>query len=108
MTNDNTILTVYIGNVDIQDWVLGPGKKTIMPELLSGCEELIYNNKEVVHCIRVESSFGNKRTSFRFDTTTDSVLNSLDKIMEWALNEEEYEMCQRVKNLQEYIHENKI
>jgi hypothetical protein len=30
----------------------------------------------------------------------------LDKILKWALIEEEYEICERVKNLNEYLENN--
>lgn len=103
MTEDKKILTIYIGKTDIYEWTMGKGKNILMPELLVGCEELLYNDLDEVKCLRVEANVRNNQKAFDFSVKSDGVNETLDKIMEWALYNEEYEICERVKNLNEYI-----
>lgn len=103
MEEPKTILTVYIGDTDIYEWTMGVGKTVLMPELLVGCEEVLYNDTDEVKCARVEAIIRGKPKAFDFNVTYDGIEDTLDKIMGWALQEEMYEMCQRVQNLQEYL-----
>ena len=104
MTEEREILVVYIGDEDIQTWTQTVGKSVLMPELLVGCEELLYNDKEdEIVCARVEAVIRGKPKAFDFSVRKTHIEDTLDKILEWALNEEEYEICQRVKNLNEYL-----
>jgi hypothetical protein len=103
MTEDKEILTVYIGDSDIQEWTQNVGKSILMPELLVGCEELLYNDLDEVLCVRVEAIIRKSPKAFDFSVRKTHIEDTLDKIMEWALNEEEYEMCERIKNLNNYL-----
>lgn len=103
MEEPKTILTVYIGDTDIYEWTMGVGKTVLMPELLVGCEEVLYNDTDEVKCARVEAIIRGKPKAFDFNVKYDGIEDTLDKIMSWALQEEMYEMCQRVQNLQEYL-----
>lgn len=108
MDEPKKILTIHIGKNDIYEWTMGVGKDTIMQELLIGCEELLYNKLEEVKCLRVESLVRGKQTAFDFSVKEDGVNDTLEKIMEWALQNEEYEICERVKNLMEFLQNNKF
>jgi len=77
-----------------------------MPELLVGCEEILYSELDEVKCVRVETIIRGKKKAFDFNVRRNHIQDTLDKILEWALDEEEYEMCERVKNLNEYIENN--
>lgn len=99
MDEPKKIFTVHIGKNDIYEWTMGIGKETLMPELLVGCEELLYNDLEEVKCLRVESLIRGKQKAFDFSVKKEGVGDTLDKIMQWALENEEYETCSRVKNL---------
>jgi hypothetical protein len=100
MDEPKKILTVYIGSNDIFEWATDTGKSILMPELLVGCEELLYNDLLQVKCLRVESFVRGEHKAFDFSITRDGYEDTLIKIMEWALENEEYEMCSRVHNLQ--------
>jgi hypothetical protein len=100
MDEPKKILTVYIGSNDIFEWATDTGKSILMPELLIGCEELLYNDLLQVKCLRVESFVRGEHKAFDFSITRDGYEDTLIKIMEWALENEEYEMCSRVHNLQ--------
>lgn len=103
MTEEKRILTIHIGKTDIYEWTMGVGKNTLMPELLVGCEELLYNGLDEVKCVRVEALIRKETKAFDFSVKRENITDTLDKILEWALNEEEYEICERVKNLNEFI-----
>ena len=103
MDQPKKILTVHIGQNDIYEWTMGVGKETLMPELLVGCEELLYNDLDEVMCLRVETVVRGKQKAFDFSVKKDGVSDTLNKIMEWALQNEEYEICSRVQNLNEFL-----
>lgn len=104
MDEPKRIRTCYIGHKDPYEWMLSDeGKSTVMPELLLGCEEILYKDVEEVRCVRIESFVRKKHNAFDFSVNKSDVVETLDKIMEWALTEEEYEICERVKNLHEYL-----
>jgi hypothetical protein len=103
MDEPKKILTVYIGEEDIFQWTMGVGKSILMPELLIGCEELLYNDLDEVKCARIEAVIRGKAKAFDFNVKQDGIEDTLEKIMQWALETEEYEICQRVQNLNEYL-----
>lgn len=100
MDEPKKILTVYIGSNDIFEWATNNGKSILMPELLIGCEELLYNDLNEVKCLRVESFIRGEHMAFDFSIYRDGYEDTLIKIMEWALENEEYEICSRVYDLQ--------
>jgi hypothetical protein len=95
--------TVYIGNDDIQEWLKGEGKHTLMPELLVGYEKLQgyddYDSVDEVHVLRVEAIVRGKQKAFDFYSRIEEKDDSLQKIYEWAIEWEEYEMCERIIHL---------
>lgn len=103
MDEPKAITHIYIGDTDIYEWTMGVGKSILMPELLIGCEELLYNDLDEVTCVRVEALVRGKAKAFDFNVRQVGVEDTLEKIMEWSLSNEEYEMCQRVRNLNEYL-----
>lgn len=103
MEEPKKILTVHIGKNDIFEWTMGKGKEVLMPELLVGCEELLYNDLEESMCLRVETQIRGNQKAFDFSVKKEGVRDTLDKVMEWSLETENYEMCQRVKNLLDYL-----
>ncbi len=107
MDESKKILTVHIGKNDIYEWTMDAGKEILMPELLIGCEELLYNDLTEVLCLRVETLIRGKQKAFDFSVKKEGVTDTLGKIMEWALEVEDYEICIRVKNLLDYIKEKK-
>jgi hypothetical protein len=100
MDEPKNILTIYIGSNDIFEWATDNGRDILMPELMVGCEELIYNDLDEVKCLRVESFVRGKHIAYDFSIFRDGYEDTLNKIMEWALETENYEMCQRVQLLQ--------
>jgi hypothetical protein len=108
MDEPKKVLTVHIGRHDIFEWTMGKGKDILMPELLVGCEELLYNDLDEVHCLRVETEIRGNQKAFDFSVKSEGVYDTLDKIMQWALDNEEYETCSRVRDLLDYINNNQL
>jgi hypothetical protein len=99
------VKTVYIGKTDIYEWTQGVGKNTLMPILLDSCEELIKKKLEKKLAVRIEAEIRGNSKAFDFVIQQEGVEDTLSKILDWALYEEEYEMCQRVQELVEKVNQ---
>lgn len=106
------ILKIDIGDDNVPNW-LNNNKQILIPELLSTAEKIIYDDiKETVPVLKL---IGDKISNF-IKTGKDtknidpSIIIGLDfddidpmlgKSLIWAIEEEEYELCHRIKLLQE-------
>ena len=107
MEEHKEIRTVEIPNdTNIYDWSLGEGKEVIFPELLIGCEELLYHDLEKVYCLKAITYENDRKDPIDFIVRREGVENTLEKIHNWALDNEHYLMCRRVTNLQKVLEEN--
>ena len=93
---------VFIGDQDIYLWMHG-NPQTIWPELVTAAEELLYNDEDEVLALQVENRVKNKRGLFDLFVRKTEVDDTLSKAMVWAEEEEEYELCQRIKNLEDFL-----
>lgn len=103
MKKEETVFTAHIGETDIFEWAQGIGKTILMPVLLKVCEEVIIDKIEERIAARVQFSLKGKPKIYDFIVKYNGVDDTLDKIMGWALEEEEYEMCSTIKKLQETL-----
>ena len=104
MSEPVQILSVHIGETDLYEWLQWEGKSVLMPELLTGLERILYEGDiEELKVLRVEALIRGQQKAFDFYARKWEMEDTLDKIMEWALEDEEYEICERVKILREYI-----
>lgn len=98
------VLTAFIGAQDIYEWVTSEdGRATMFPILMSGVEKTIEEDLEEHHVLRVESLVNYNMQKFNFYVKKEDLSDTLEKIMEWALEEEEYEICARVKKVEEKL-----
>ena len=93
---------IFIGDQDIYLWMHG-NPRTIWPELVTAAEELLYNNENEVLALQVENRINNKRGIFDLFVRKQEVNDTLSKAMVWAIDEEEYELCTRIKNLEDFL-----
>ena len=100
---EEKVFTAYIGEKDPQEWLQGVGKAIIMPILLKVSEEVIEESLEEKHAARVEAQIRGKMKAFDFFVRMEGIEDTLDKVMGWALEEEEYELCGKIKGLQERL-----
>jgi hypothetical protein len=98
-----TVLHVYIGDDDIQSWTQGPGKLVLMPEMFNCCKTVVNDDLEKLQFARVEATIRGKKKAFDFFVEVEGIHDTLEKLMEWALEEEKYEMCAEIKKLEQTL-----
>ena len=76
-----------------------------MPILLKVCKEVIDDELEERIAARVNFSLKGNPKIYDFVVKLDGVDDTLSKIMDWAISEEEYEMCQEIKVIQERLYD---
>ena len=101
---EERVFTAHIGETDIFEWTQGIGKAILMPILFEVCKEVIKEKVEEKIAARVQFSLKGKPKVYDFVVRLDGVEDTLDKIMNWAIEEEEYEMCSQIKNTKERLH----
>ena len=97
----NKIKTIHIGSKDIYDWTMYEGKSILMPILFESSKELIEKDLDSIKSVRVEAIIRNKNKAFDFFVKKEELSDTISKIMDWAIEEEEYEMCNEIKSIQE-------
>lgn len=100
---EDTVLHIYIGEDDIQEWTQGVGKFVLMPAMFESCKQLVKEDLEKIQFARVEASIRNKKRAFDFFVEMEGIWDTIEKLMEWALEEEKYEMCSEIKKLEEIV-----
>lgn len=93
-------LSVYIGNDDMIDWALGIGKPIVMAELLRGSKKLIDSNLSDLECVTIVTDQPIANSTYKFIITSKKVHITLARILDWYEENEEYEICAHVKELQ--------
>ena len=97
------VLHIYIGESDIQEWTQGVGKDILMPQMFESVKEMLSTGKSKIQFARVEASIRNKKQAFDFFVEYEGVWDTLEKLMEWALEEEKYEMCDEIRKIEEEL-----
>lgn len=97
------VKTIHIGDKDIYEWTMGEGKSIMMPIVLKGANKLMNSDLDEVRCLRVEAVIRGSSKAFDFYVKRKEIRDTLSKVMEWALEEEQYEMCTEVKRLNEKL-----
>lgn len=100
---EKTVLHIYIGDDDIQTWTQGIGKETLMPEMFGACKEVISEDLDKLQFARVEATIRGKKRAFDFFVEIEGIHDTLEKLMEWSLQEERYEMSAEIQKLQERV-----
>jgi len=93
---------IHIGNTDIFAWTQD-NPHIIFPELVVAAEELLYTDKKEMFAFQVENFINRKKNSFDFFVRRGEIKETLTKAMNWAIGEEEYEICTRIKHLEEFL-----
>ena len=93
---------IHIGDTDIFTWTQN-NPHIIFPELIVAAEELLYKDKDEMFAFQVENMLGRKKQAFDFFVEYEGVWDTLEKLMEWALEEEKYEMCAEIRKIEEEL-----
>ena len=100
---DKKVFTAHIGETDVQEWTQGVGKHILMPVLFKVVQELLDSDEDEMIAARIEFSLRGNPKAYDFVVKKDGIEDTLSKIMGWAIDEEEYEMCSKIKRVQEYL-----
>lgn len=94
---------IYIGDKDPHHWVLYDGKETLMGLLYSTILDVVENDLEEKIAVRIHCNFSNRQKSMDFVVKRDGIDDTIDKVFEWALENEEYEWCAELKLIQKQL-----
>lgn len=97
------VKTIHIGKKDIYEWTMGEGKSMLMPLLFDASKKVILEDIKELKAFRVEAEIRGNQKAFDFWVKLDEIESTLSKILEWALEEENYEMCNEIKKLENKI-----
>ena len=100
---DKKVFTAHIGETDVQEWTQGVGKHILMPVLFKVVQELLDSDEDEMIAARIEFLLRGNPKAYNFVVKKDGIEDTLSKIMGWAIDEEEYEMCSKIKRVQEYL-----
>lgn len=101
------ILDFYVDFDEYPDWV-EENRHLFLEETTKAAEEMVYDDLDGVHImtITVKAPIGGMRMVCNLNR--EDLLESLEKVLEKCVEDEEYELAQRVKNLQDYINEHNL
>ena len=100
---DKKVFTAHIGETDVHEWTQGVGKQILMPVLFKVVQELIDSDEDEMTAARIEFSLRGNPKAYDFVVKKDGIEDTLSKIMGWAIDEEEYEMCSEIKQVQDNL-----
>ena len=97
---------LYIGDRDVFEWTQNEGKDILYPCFLYGAKQIIQKKKKKVQVLSVENSVREIQKAFDFFIIEEYIDETLDNILEWAIEKEEYEICIDVENLRKLNQKN--
>ncbi len=77
-------------------------------EIITAAEEMLYNEVDVATVCKIRVKKGKSKTILHCRLTIGDVMNDIDSLLEWTVENEEYELSHRIKLLMDYIKENDI
>ena len=98
------VFTAHIGDTDVHEWTQGVGKHILMPVLFKVVQELLDSDEDEMIAARIEFSLRGNPKAYDFVVKKDGIEDTLSKIMGWAIDEEEYEMCSKIKKVQDGLY----
>lgn len=94
---------IYIGDKDPHNWVLYDGKETLMGLLYSTILDVVENDLEEKIAVRIHCNFSNRQKSMDFVVNRNGIEDTIEKVFDWALENEEYEWCAELKSIQKQL-----
>lgn len=94
---------IYIGDKDPYHWVMYDGKGVLMQVLYGTILDVVENELEEQIACRIHCNFNNRQKSMDFVVKRDGIEETIDKVFEWALENEEYEWCAELKSIQKQL-----
>lgn len=97
------ILSFEVPYEDYVSWSL-TNRVMIMSETMVAAEELLYNNLEkttVINLVLIKSP--NEKLLREATLNRKDIKETMELLMEWAIGLEEYELCVRIRNINEFL-----
>ena len=94
---------VFIGDKDPYHWFMYDGKDTLMELLYSTILDVIENELEEKIACKVSFVFNGNQKSMNFLVNRDGIEETVDKVFDWALENERYEFCSELKSIKERL-----
>lgn len=99
---ETRIKEIYIDDKDPYHWVMYEGKSTLMPILYETILEVVEDNLEEKIAARVHFTINDIPKSMDFIVHQDMIGDTIEKVFEWAIENEEYEWCSKLKTIEGY------
>lgn len=95
---------IHIGDTDPYNWVMYDGKETLMGILYSTILSIIEEGLDEKIAARIYYNINGRRKSMDFVVNRDGIDETIDKVFEWALENEEYLWCSELKQIRKDLH----
>jgi hypothetical protein len=103
METKREILSFEVPYEDYVSWSL-TNRIMIMSETIVAAEELLYNNLEKTTVINLVLIKSPKEKLLREATLNrKDIKETMELLIEWAIGLEEYELCARIRNINEFL-----
>lgn len=100
---------IYKTRVDNLFDFLVSNRKQMVIDLIDTCEYILENKISTsIVCIIEVSDSSKFKHMIDCILTINEVLTQLDSVMDWILENEEYELANRIKNIKDYIVDNNV
>ena len=92
---------IHIGDKDPYTWIMYEGKETLMGVLYSTILSVIEEELDEKIAARIFYNWSGSQKSMDFVVNRDGIEDTVDKVFEWALENEEYLWCNELKYIKE-------
>jgi len=92
---------IFIGDKDPFTWVMYEGKETLMGVLYSTILLVMEEELESKIAARIFYTYNGNKKSMDFVVNRDGIEDTIEKVFEWALENEEYLWCQELTYIKE-------
>lgn len=107
MTEPREIVKIKLKESEFDEWMIN-NRSFVFQETLTCIEEMMYNSVDSLPIMKIELSAPFGFTILDLNMVREDIDETLQKSLEWSIDEEEYELAHRIKLIQEYISEQKF
>lgn len=107
MKEHRELLTFEVPFEEFEDF-LDNNRPLIVNEVVSAVEDMMYNDLDVIDVCTIKVILPIGGTIMGCKLKRDDVEEGLQKLLEWTVEVEEYELSHRIKLIQDWIKENGI
>ena len=107
MKEHRELLTFEVPFEDFEDF-LDNNRPLIVNEVVSAVEDMMYNDLDVIDVCTIKVILPIGGTIMGCKLKRDEVEEGLQKLLDWTIEVEEYELSHRIKLIQDWINENGI